>query len=194
MLGPLTFLDAILLGIALISGMLAMYRGLTREVLSILSWALAAGAAVVFGLFYRHIANDLAISLGIDKTIALALCLILLFLVILIVVHFITSKFSDTVLDSRVGALDRTLGFIFGLGRGFILVVILYFFGAFLEPKVENHPKWVTESLSLPYIVDTGNFITNVMKKVMPDKIEIPDLNSDTEQQSSVSNNKNKFA
>ncbi|MGH1407204.1 MAG: CvpA family protein [Rhodomicrobiaceae bacterium] len=194
MLGPLTFLDAILLGIALISGMLAMYRGLTREVLSILSWALAAGAAVVFGLFYRHIANDLAISLGIDKTIALALCLILLFLVILIVVHFITSKFSDTVLDSRVGALDRTLGFIFGLGRGFILVVILYFFGAFLEPKVENHPKWVTESLSLPYIVDTGNFITNVMKKVMPDKIKIPDLNSDTEQQSSVSNNKNKFA
>ncbi len=194
MLGPLTFLDAILLGIALISGMLAMYRGLTREVLSILSWALAAGAAVVFGLFYRHIANDLAISLGIDKTIALALCLILLFLVILIVVHFITSKFSDTVLDSRVGALDRTLGFIFGLGRGFILVVILYFFGSFLEPKVENHPKWVTESLSLPYIVDTGNFITNVMKKVMPDKIEIPDLNSDTEQQSSVSNNKNKFA
>jgi len=194
MLGPLTFLDAILLGIALISGMLAMYRGLTREVLSILSWALAAGAAVVFGLFYRQTANDLAVSLGIDKTIALALCLILLFLVILIVVHFITSKFSDTVLDSRVGALDRTLGFIFGLGRGFILVVILYFFGAFLEPKVENHPKWVTESLSLPYIVDTGNFITNVMKKIMPDKIKIPDLNSDTEQQSSVSKSKNKFA
>ncbi len=194
MLGPLTFLDAILLGIALISGMLAMYRGLTREVLSILSWALAAGAAVVFGLFYRQTANDLAISLGIDKTIALALCLILLFLVILIVVHFITSKFSDTVLDSRVGALDRTLGFIFGLGRGFILVVILYFFGSFLEPKVENHPKWVTESLSLPYIVDTGNFITNVMKKIMPDKIKIPDLNSDTEQQSSVSKDKNKFA
>jgi membrane protein required for colicin V production len=53
MLGPLTFLDAILLGIALISGMLAMYRGLTREVLSILSWALAAGAAVVFGLFLQ---------------------------------------------------------------------------------------------------------------------------------------------
>ncbi|MBO6549946.1 MAG: CvpA family protein [Rhizobiales bacterium] len=194
MLGPLTFLDAILLGIALISGMLAMYRGLTREVLSILSWALAAGAAVVFGLFYRHVSNDLAVSLGIDKTIALALCLILLFLVILIVVHFITSKFSDTVLDSRVGALDRTLGFIFGLGRGFILVVILYFFGAFLEPKVENHPKWVTESQSLPYIVDTGNFITSVMKKVMPDKIKLPDLNSDTEQQSSVRKNNNKFA
>lgn len=184
MLGPLTFLDAILLGIALISGILAMYRGLTREVLSILSWALAAGAAVFFAFFYREISVNLANSLGIDKTIALALCLIAIFLIILIVVHFITSKFSDTVLDSRVGALDRTLGFIFGLGRGFILVVILYFFGSYLEPKVENHPKWVTESHSLPYILNTKDFGTNIMKKYMPDKIELPDLNSNTDQQS----------
>ena len=28
------------------------------------------------------------------------------------------------ILDSRVGALDRTLGFLFGLGRGLIIVVV----------------------------------------------------------------------
>ena len=42
MIGPLTYLDAALIAVALISGLLAMYRGLTREVLSIVSWAVAA--------------------------------------------------------------------------------------------------------------------------------------------------------
>ena len=41
MLGPLTYLDAALIGIAILSGLLAMYRGLTREVLSIVSWIAA---------------------------------------------------------------------------------------------------------------------------------------------------------
>ena len=34
----------------------------------------------------------------------------------LLVVSIITVRFSDMVLDSRVGALDRTMGFMFGLG------------------------------------------------------------------------------
>ena len=46
MIGPLTYLDAALIAIAFLSGLLAMYRGLTREVLSILSW-IAAAAAVL---------------------------------------------------------------------------------------------------------------------------------------------------
>ena len=33
---------------------------------------------------------------------------------------------SERVLDSRVGAIDRTLGFVYGLVRGLILVVIAY--------------------------------------------------------------------
>jgi membrane protein required for colicin V production len=43
-----TYLDAALLAVALISGLLAMYRGFSREVLSIASWGAAAGAAVYF--------------------------------------------------------------------------------------------------------------------------------------------------
>ena len=186
MLGPLTYLDAILIVIALISGMLAMYRGLTREVLSILSWALAAVAAVIFALYYRHIADEVAVSLGIDKTIALGICAIGLFVLVLIIVHFITARFSETVLDSRIGALDRSLGFVFGLLRGFILVVILYFFGTFLEQDEEKHPYWVTQSQSLPYIKDTGNYIISVMKKVMPDQIKLPDQNPEPEEQQST--------
>lgn len=179
MIGPFSFLDALLLCIALISGMLAMYRGLTREVLSILSWALAAVAGVVFILYYRDIANEIAVSLGLDEKIALGLSALAIFALVLIIAHFLITKFSDTVLESRVGALDRSLGFVFGLARGFILVVILYFFGTFLEQDEEKHPYWVTQSQSLPYIKDTSNYIVSVMKRVMPEKIEIPDLDDD---------------
>ncbi len=41
-----------------------------------------------------------------------------IFLIVLIIVHLITSRISDTVLDSRVGAIDRILGLAFGVVRG----------------------------------------------------------------------------
>ena len=44
---PITWLDIIVIVFMLISGLLAMARGFTREVLSIFSWAAAAGAALV---------------------------------------------------------------------------------------------------------------------------------------------------
>ena len=44
------------------------------------------------------------------------------FLGTLLIVSIFTIRISDMVLDSRVGALDRTLGFLFGLGRGLIIV------------------------------------------------------------------------
>ena len=43
MIGPLTYLDAALLAVCFISGLLAMYRGFARELLSIVSWFAAAG-------------------------------------------------------------------------------------------------------------------------------------------------------
>ena len=59
MIGPLTYLDAALIAVALISGLLAMYRGLTREVLSIVSWAVAALAVLYFVKNYKKFAEDL---------------------------------------------------------------------------------------------------------------------------------------
>ena len=42
---PITLLDGILVGFTLVSAMLAMVRGFSREILSIASWAVAAVAA-----------------------------------------------------------------------------------------------------------------------------------------------------
>ena len=56
------------------------------------------------------------------------------FLVTLLIVSVITVRISDMILDSRIGALDRTLGFLFGLGRGLVIVVVAFVFFAWLVP------------------------------------------------------------
>ena len=60
MIGGLSYLDAALVAIVAISGLVAMYRGLTREVLSILSWIAAAAACVYFVFKFKAEAQQVA--------------------------------------------------------------------------------------------------------------------------------------
>ena len=46
------------------------------------------------------------------------------------------------ILDSRIGALDRTLGFLFGLARGLLIVVVAYEFFIWLVPE-KQRPDWI---------------------------------------------------
>jgi membrane protein required for colicin V production len=101
---PISWLDVILIVIMLISGFLAMVRGFTREVLSIFSWAVAAVAALYLtpkysGMLAPYINNPSVAQIAFAAGV---------FIVTLIVVSLITFRISDRVLDSRVGALDRT--------------------------------------------------------------------------------------
>ena len=51
-----------------------------------------------------------------------------IFVVALIIVTLITMKIADFIIDSRVGALDRTLGFLFGAARGILVVAVAMLF------------------------------------------------------------------
>ena len=155
---PFSWLDIILAAIMLISGFLAMLRGLTREVLSILSWALAALATLYFFPKYQAQARVyIEPALLADAVLAGGI-----FLVVLIIVSLITVRISDGVLDSRIGALDRTLGFVFGLARGLVLVVIAYLFFTWLVPE-DTQPEWIRTARSLPILKQTGAGIVSLL-------------------------------
>ena len=111
---PITLLDGILVGFTLVSAMLAMVRGFSREVLSVVSWAAAAAAAF---FFYKPLLPYIQPHIDNDK-IAMAASAGIVFIVALIVVSVITMKLADWIIDSRIGALDRTLGFLYGAARG----------------------------------------------------------------------------
>ncbi len=174
MIGPLTYLDAGLLAIALLSGLLAMYRGLTREVLSILSWLIAGGAVLYFVFFQKAIAEDFAKTIGTKTAIAQIAMGGIIFLIVLVIVHLITSRISDSILDSQVGMIDRMLGLVFGVVRGFLLVVIPYmFFFGFLYPQYAETEAWVKNSYSKPYIENSGNALRSFIERVMPEDLNL---------------------
>jgi len=155
---PISWLDVILIVIMLISGFLAMVRGFTREVLSIFSWAMAALAAL-------YLTNNLGywtvLSPYIDNELYAKLAFgIAVFVVTLIIVSLITFRISDSVLDSRVGALDRTLGFIFGLARGFLLVAIVFILFSALA---RDQPEWIKSARSFPLLQQTQVAIESLL-------------------------------
>jgi len=153
---PISWLDVILIAIMLVSGFLAMVRGFTREVLSIFSWAVAAVAALYLTPKYWHSVEGYFPSPGMAQ-VAFAAGV---FVIVLIVVSLITFRISDRVLDSRVGALDRTLGFIFGLARGFLLVAIVFILFSALA---RDQPSWIVEAKSYPLLRQTQVAIESLM-------------------------------
>ncbi len=147
-----TLLDGILLGVTLVSALLAMVRGFSREVLSILSWVAAAAAAF---FFYQPLTPYVQPYIDNEK-VAMVAAAAIVFILTLIVVSFITLRIADFIIDSRIGALDRMLGFLFGAARGILLVVVAMLLFNFLTPP-ESQPTWIANARSKPLLDDLGS-------------------------------------
>ncbi len=148
----ITLLDGILIVVMLISALLAMIRGFVREVLSIAAWVAAAVAAF---LLYDKVLPFVQPHIS-QKQLALVASAGGIFVVTLIIVSFITMRISDYVLDSRIGPLDRTLGFVFGAARGLLLVVVgMLFFNWFIHDPA-SQPAWVSQAKSRPLLNALG--------------------------------------
>ncbi|MFD1702633.1 CvpA family protein, partial [Methylopila henanensis] len=150
----ITLLDVILIGVMLISAVLAMVRGFTREVLSIASWVAAAAATIVAFEPARALARE-HIKFN-PPQIADVVAAGGVFIVTLLVVSFITMKISDAILDSRIGPVDRTLGFMFGAARGLLLIVIAFLFFSWLVPE-KGQPDWFRTAQSKPMLQSAGD-------------------------------------
>jgi membrane protein required for colicin V production len=150
---PVSILDLVVIGIVLISALLAAVRGFTREVLAIVAWVVAAAAA-----WYLHpAALPIAQQYISSGTVALVAAIGGIFVITLIIVSIITVQISDLILDSRIGALDRTLGLFFGAARGFLICVIGWAFLSWLLQG--NEPEWATASRTRPAMEDTRDSI-----------------------------------
>ena len=156
---PITLLDIIVLAVMLLSGLLAMIRGFMREILSIAAWGLAALAtlysyAKLLPTVKQYVTSDM---------VAAGITIVGVFLLTLLVVSIITVRISDMILDSRVGALDRTLGFLFGLARGLIIVVVAFLFFAWLVPAERSQPEWVKSAKSKVVLQSTGQWLMSML-------------------------------
>ena len=84
------------------------------------------------------------------------------FVVTLLIVTVITTRFSDMVLDSRIGALDRTLGFVFGLARGLLIVAIAFTFVDWMVPTRSQY-TWISGAKSKVVLKGTGEWLESLL-------------------------------
>lgn len=166
---PFQILDFILAGIMLISGLLALMRGFTREVLSLVAWG-AAALAAFFAVFSPELVN-LAQPYTNNELISKIAVGGIAFLIVLIIMSIISVKLADMVLDSAIGGFDRTLGFAYGLGRGLILVVVAYLFYIWLIP-LDKREDWVRTARSLPVIESVGQMIISFLPPDIAETLE----------------------
>lgn len=157
----LTAFDVAVGVLVLISAILATARGLTREVLSLATWAGSAAIAVYMYFFHADIAQQYIA----EEIVANIATVLVSFIVSLIVLHLLTMRIADFVVDSRIGPIDRTLGFVFGVLRGVLIAVVVTIFGLWLMPN--NLPEWASNAQSLPYLRNMGNTLVSMLPEGM---------------------------
>ncbi|HEY8577488.1 MAG TPA: CvpA family protein [Devosia sp.] len=151
--------------LVLISAILATARGLTREVLSLATWAGSAAIAIYMWQYHPEIARQY-IAEAIVADIA---TVVVSFIVALIVLHLLTMRIADFVVDSRIGPIDRTLGFAFGVLRGILIAIVITIFGTWLLPN--NLPSWAAESQTLPHLRNMGQTLISMLPEGLEQQV-----------------------
>lgn len=156
----MTIADIAVVAILAISALFAFWRGLVREVLSIGAWV-GAGVATYFGLpLLRPFAREY-VELDIVADVVTGLAI---FLTVLVICSIISHFLARGVRASALGALDRSLGLLFGLVRGAVLVCLAFLLLDWAMPADER-PVWIAEAKSLP-LVSSG---AELLKAVLPE-------------------------
>lgn len=121
-----TLVDAGVAVIILLSAILAYSRGFVREALAIAGWVAAAVLAYIFAPQAEPLVREIPVlSDFLDNCTASTIAAFAgVFAVALIVFALFTPVFAAVVQRSALNAVDQGLGFLFGVLRGMLLVVI----------------------------------------------------------------------
>ena len=114
-------LDVVFLIIVGISALVGIARGMTKEILSITGWGLAAAALyflvpIVDPIMQQYIASKLLSSIVSGMAVLIVFCIIWLLTV---------DRLAAVVRSSKLSTMDRIFGFVFGLARGALIVVLI---------------------------------------------------------------------
>jgi len=154
----LYLLDIAAAVIVLLSAWIAYMRGLVREVFSLGTWI---GALAVTFYFYpqasqfvrQHIETEFAADLAAGAG---------LFVGSFFVLRMVGGAIVESIANSEHNALDRSAGFLFGLFRGALLVVVAYTAFAWFVPE-EEQPGWLTQAKVTPLLREGARKLAQVL-------------------------------
>ena len=116
----MTWLDCAVIGVFAVSLVLGAWRGLVREVLSILGWVIAFLAA---SLLAGPLGPEMPRAIP-SPELRVAAAYLGVFVASLVVTGLLGLLLSKIVKAAGLGGVDRLLGALFGAARGLLIVVV----------------------------------------------------------------------
>jgi membrane protein required for colicin V production len=168
----MSWVDALVLLVLACSALIAFMRGFVREALGLCAWAGAIYVAIALFAAARPQARHLISNPDIADPVAFGV----VFLLALIVFSVLAGLAARMVRGSGLGGLDRTIGLLFGLLRGAVLVSATYIAAGWVFP-VAQWPDVVLRARSLPYAYQGARWIvTQVPPPYAPKLAEPPEV------------------
>lgn len=169
--------DIVVLSALLVSAIIAFLRGFIREVLTIFG-ILGGSAAAYFG--GKPLTPIVQGWLGVQEgkepeklfdmipydILGQVLAYGGVFLVVVIVLTIVSHVLSGAARAAGLGPVDRTLGVIFGLVRGLLLLALLYL-PVQLFASDDQRNEWFKDSKTRIYVEGTSNWIGALIPETM---------------------------
>lgn len=144
--------------VVVISAFFAFARGIVREALAIVGWVGAVVATLQLFPYMQpfgrtHIRSSILADLATGTAI---------FVFTLVLFSLLSYAVTVRVRQSRVSALDRSLGFLFGIGRGAVVVCLAYLLLALVLPP-NDQPLWLRQAKVTPLLEQGAVALLKVM-------------------------------
>ena len=165
--------DLAILIIIFCFGFFSLFRGFINELFSIICWIFAILLAVYFTPFVLSKIQVLLPSISLSPLIAG----VLIALVVYILFRILGGLFQKRLGKANISAVNRSLGFLLGLAKGFALVCItIFIIKAFLNEA--EYPNWLRTSKSLPLIESTTMFAASQLPMYLRENFKQKPLDS----------------
>ena len=116
-------LDFSILLFIIISALFSFMRGMSQELLSLLTWVISFLGSYKYGEIFVNFFNKFVDNILFSNIASY----LILFLILMVFFSMITKKFSILIKESYVGMIDRTGGFLFGILRGYLIISLCFF-------------------------------------------------------------------
>ncbi len=167
----MNYVDIGVLVVIALSALLAMGRGLVKEILSLFGWV---GAVIVTYLIFVRVpqVQDFARKQIADPLFADIAAGVAVFTVSLIVLGIINHLVVSRIPTSLLGPLDKSLGLVFGLARGAVVVAIAHIMLVYVLPNRADWPVVVQEARTEPYAARAADYLTALVPDAIKQKTD----------------------
>jgi membrane protein required for colicin V production len=155
----LTLIDYGILLMLVLSCILSTLRGMTRELLGLIGWVVSYFIAT----YGAPIIEDSVVDFVQAKSLGQALAWGLPFATSVVVWFILASLIAPGLKRIGLGVLDRWFGVLFGVVRGFGLVLIAFAFFVYAAEGEKNLPETIRDAQSAPALSRSAHYLAGFL-------------------------------